>query len=138
MIDFTSELGQRALALLKQQNVIWLTTVGRDQTPHPRPVWFYWDGESVLIYSQPDAHKIRHLTRSPLASLHFNTDDEGSEVVVLTGEARVDGKTPPADKNREYLRKYQEGIAGLGMTPEDFAQDYSVPIRFVPAALRGF
>jgi PPOX class probable F420-dependent enzyme len=138
MIDFTSELGQRALTLLKGQSVIWLTTVGRDETPQPRPVWFYWDGESVLIYSQPDAHKIRHLARSPRASLHFNTDDEGSEVVVLTGEARVDGKAPRADKNRDYLRKYQEGIAGLGMTPEGFAQDYSVPIRFVPKGLRGF
>jgi PPOX class probable F420-dependent enzyme len=138
MIDFTSELGQRALALLKGQSVIWLTTVGRDQTPQPRPVWFYWDGESLLIYSQPDARKIQHLKRSPRASLHFNTDEEGSEVVVLTGEARVDGKAPPADKNRDYLRKYQEGIAGLGMTPEAFAQDYSVPIRFVPMTLRGF
>jgi PPOX class probable F420-dependent enzyme len=138
MIDFTSDLGRRALSLLKDQTVIWFTTVGGDQTPHPRPVWFHWDGESLLIYSKPDAHKLRHLRRCPRASVHFNTDDDGSEVVVLTGEARVESKTPAADKNRDYLRKYQNGIASLGMTPEDFASDYAVPIRFIPTHLRGF
>jgi PPOX class probable F420-dependent enzyme len=138
MIDFSTDLGQRALRLLKDETVIWLTTVAPDGTPQPRPVWFYWDGSSLLIYSQAKAHKIHQLAQNPRVALHFNTDAQGSEVVVLTGEGRIDRRAPPADQHHEYLHKYRQAIADLGMTTEEFAADYSVPIRVAPARLRGF
>ena len=138
MLDFSSEFGDRVIRKLESEHVIWLTTVGRDDTPQPRPVWFYWDGTSFLIYSQPNTHKLRHIGRSPKASLNFSTDSEGHEVVVLTGEARVDASAPPADKHPQYLEKYREGIAGIGMTPQEMARDYSVAIRLTPTRMRGF
>jgi PPOX class probable F420-dependent enzyme len=138
MIDFSGDLGKRALRFLKEEKVVWLTTVGPDGTPQPRPVWFHWDGTSLLIYSQPKAHKIRHIDQRPQVALHFNTDADGSEVVVLTGEGRIDRKAPAANENPDYLRKYRQGIADLEMTPEGFAADYSVPLRVTPSRLRGF
>jgi hypothetical protein len=36
------------------------------------------------------------------------------------------------------MEKYSSGIAGLGATPEQFAQEYSVPIRVTPTGLRGW
>ncbi|HLB63928.1 MAG TPA: pyridoxamine 5'-phosphate oxidase family protein, partial [Anaerolineales bacterium] len=74
MIDFSTELGERALRLLREETVIWLTTVAQDGTPQPRPVWFLWDGRSLLIYSRPKAHKIHHLEQRPQVALSFNTD----------------------------------------------------------------
>ena len=138
MLDFSTEFGKRARRQLQSERVVWLTTIGRGNTPQPRPVWFYWDGGTLLIYSQPDTHKVRHLTRSPGVSVHFNTDSDGHEVTVLTGEARVDPGAPPADRHREYLEKYRQAIAGLGMTPEEMGRDYSVAIRVTPTGLRGF
>ena len=137
MIDFTNEFGSRVRQQLESEHVIWLTTVGQDNTPQPRPVWFLWDGTSLLIYSQPETHKLRHIARSSNVSVHLNTDSEGHEVAVLTGNAMVDPSAPPADGNAEYMAKYDEGIAILEMTPSQFAGDYSVAIRVAPRRLRG-
>ena len=137
MLDFSTEFGGRVSRQLESELTMWLTTVGRDNTPQPRPVWFLWDGMSFLIYSQSDTHKLRHLARSDKVSLNFSTDPDAHEVVVLTGEARVDTEAPPADRHPEYVEKYRNGIAGIGLTPEGFARDYSVAIRVTPTRLRG-
>ncbi len=59
MIDLTSKFGRKVKRHLKQEYVVWLTTVGPDLAPQPRPVWFIWDGSSFLIFSQPHAHKVQ-------------------------------------------------------------------------------
>ena len=138
LLDFTTEFGRRAEQQLETEVVVWLTTVGSDGTPQPRPVWFYWDGTSILLYSRPDTYKVRHLARNPQVSVHFSSDWEAHHITVLTGVARVDPTAPPADQNREYLEKYGDLIAGLSMTPQKFAQEYSVPIRITARRLRGF
>jgi len=138
MIDFSTEFGRRVAKKLKAEQVIWLTTVGPGNTPQPRPVWFWWDGTSVLIYSKPKGHKLRHIRRYPNVSLHFNSDVEANEVAVLVGRATVARTVPAANDHKEYLRKYRKGIGGLGMTPKDFGEDYSVAIVVTPARLRGF
>jgi PPOX class probable F420-dependent enzyme len=140
MIEFKGKFGQRAKRKLKSEKVIWLTTVGPDGTPQPRPVWFLWneaDG-SLLIHSQPETHKLRHLARNRKVSLHFSSDEEGSEVVVLTGEASVDRGGPAQAEGKAYLRKYRSGIHDLEMTPAAFVESYSVPIRVRPIRLRGW
>jgi len=137
-IDFSTEFGRRVARKLKTEQVIWLTTVGPGNTPQPRPVWFWWDGTSVLIYSKPKAHKLRHIRRYPNVSLHFNSDAEANEVAVLVGRATVARTAPAASGHKEYLRKYRKAIADLGMTPKDFGEDYSVAIVVTPARLRGF
>ena len=53
-IDTTTEFGQRVMRRLQEEVVVWLTTVDASDTPQPRPVWFLWEGETFLIYSQPD------------------------------------------------------------------------------------
>ena len=123
MMDFGSRFGRTVSRVLKSEKIIWLTTVGPDGTPQPRPVWFYWDGASLLIYRQPQGRKLDHIRRHPRVALNLNTDPEGSDV---------------ADKHAAYRRKYRRGIADLDMTPGSFARDYSVAIRVTPEKLRGF
>jgi PPOX class probable F420-dependent enzyme len=137
MIDWTSEFGRHADRRLRNDLVIWMTTVGDDLGPHPRPVWFLWNGESFTIYSQTDTWKVRHLSRHPRVSLHLNSDEAGDDVVVLLGQAAILESGLAADQNEGYLEKYRQRIAGLGMSPEDFARDYCVVIRVTPSRLRG-
>jgi pyridoxamine 5'-phosphate oxidase-like protein len=73
MVDFGSDLGVRARERLTTEQVIWLTTVAPRRAPHPRPVWFLWDGGVFLIYSQPIAKKLAHIARNPEVALHFNS-----------------------------------------------------------------
>ena len=56
-IDTTSEFGKRVMKRLDEETTAWLTTIGADGTPQPRPIWFLWDGETILIYSQPNTRE---------------------------------------------------------------------------------
>jgi PPOX class probable F420-dependent enzyme len=125
---------------LKNEYFVWLTTVDAKGKPQPRPVWFVWDDDAFLIFSQPTAYKVKHLKNNPKVSLHFNTQDEEGEkhVIVLVGEASFDTASPPAHKVPAYLKKYKSGIAKLQMTPEVFGNDYSLAIRIKPTEVRGW
>src|SRR5918911_819875 len=105
-IDTTSEFGARAERRLSNEKLIWLVTTDADGTPQPSPVWFVWNGQALVIYSQPDKPKLRNIRRSARVALHFDSDGDGGDIVVLTGDARVASHLPPADQLAEYVRKY--------------------------------
>jgi PPOX class probable F420-dependent enzyme len=88
---------------LKRELVIWIVTVGRDVHPHAVPVWFWWDGESFLIYAVP-GQKVRDMQANPNVALHLNTDPVGEDVVRIDGMAKIDPKHPPASKVAGYLQ----------------------------------
>ena len=135
MIDFTSKLGVSAGKRLQNEQLIWLTTTSPNGTPQPNPVWFYWDGESILIYSQPASFKVGNVRRNPNVSLNFNSNEDGGNIIVLTGVASLD-ENPKHDSR--YLEKYKEAIPKIGETAESLAAAYSVQIRILPSKLRGF
>src|SRR4051794_24730378 len=97
MIDLSGDFGSRAAKRLDTEIVIWLTTVSADGTPQPTPVWFLWENETVLIYSQANQAKLRNIQRNPKVALHFDSDGTGGNIVVITGEARIDPQAPPAN-----------------------------------------
>ena len=139
MADDKRKLESKAKRLTKEEYVIWLTTVDSTHTPQPRPVWFIWDGDTFLIFSQPGAHKVAHIKRNPSVSLHFNTDKTGDQdVIVYVGVAGIDETARPAHKVAAYFKKYKTGIKEIGMTPEKFSEEYSVAIRVKPSSLRGW
>ncbi len=124
---------------LREEQVIWLTTVRMDGMPLPTPVSFLWDGETVLIYTTPNSLKLRNIAANPHAALNLNCDEWGRDVVVLTGEMHEDRTALPLIQNTEYLEKYRASIGeGLQMTLESFSQKFSVPLRFVPERVRVF
>ena len=137
MIDEGTEFGARTARHLREEIVVWMTTVTPAGAPLPMPVWFVWDGaESVLMYSQPSA-RVRYVDRNPRVTLNFHGDGRGGDIVVLSGSASIDGDAPPADRSPGYLAKYDAHIARIGLTPETFAQRYSVPVRIRLTRLRG-
>lgn len=140
MIDTSSEFGARADRLLREENVIWLTTVGRDGTPRPALVWFLYDGDRILVYSDHRARRVDHLADRPRVALNVNSDAWGDSMVVLTGTARIARELPSAADNPAYLAKYRErieiekawdGVAG-------FVAVYSVPLEITDLKLSGF
>ena len=138
IIDPSTEYGARVARRLREEQVIWLTTVGRDGTPQPNPVWFLWEGESFLIYTQPTAYKLRNIHRNARVSLHFDSGESGEDVVVFTGTASLDESAPLAHQHPAYLEKYRQGISDIDMTPESMGEAYHVAIRVRPEKVRGF
>jgi PPOX class probable F420-dependent enzyme len=137
LIDEGTEFGARVARRLREEMVVWLTTVTPAGAPLPRPVGFLWDGrEAVSIYSQPGA-RVRNIAANPQVTLNFDGDGRGGDIVVLLGTARVDPDAPAADANPAHLAKYAEQIAQFGMTPASFAARFSVPLRIRLARLDG-
>lgn len=137
MLDLTTEFGSRVARRLDEERLIWLTTVRADLTPQPSPVWFLWDGESFLIYSQPNTQKLRNIARNPKVALNFDGDGHGGNIVIITGEAHIDEQAPPAHAVAAYVERYQESMKRIHMTAESFAQAYSVALRVKPTSVRG-
>ena len=132
MLDTTTEAGARAERRLRDEEMAWLTTVRSDGQPQSVPVWFVWDGETFLVYSQPAQQKLKNIGRSPRVGLHLNAKARGGDVVRMEGTAEVVQDVPPANEVGEYLEKYREGISRIGFDPDGFARTYSVALRVTP------
>jgi PPOX class probable F420-dependent enzyme len=136
VIDLDTEFGARVARHLREDVVVWLTTVTPAGSPLPSPVWFLWDGaEAVVMYSMPSA-RIRNIEANPRVALNFAGDGGGGDIVVLSGTGVVDTEMPPASGG-DYLEKYGERIGRMGSTPETFAERYSVPVRIQITGVRG-
>ncbi|WP_103347928.1 TIGR03667 family PPOX class F420-dependent oxidoreductase [Amycolatopsis sp. CA-128772] len=118
------------------EKIAWLTTVTPKGRPAPRPVWFVLDGDDIVLFSEPGTAKLRHIEANPDVSFHFNSDEHGGSILVVTGKAHVEkGKASEAPG---YLDKYGPHYAGIGLTADGFDGKYSVRIRVVPERTWGF
>ncbi len=136
LLDYRDPTHRRAEERLGRELVAWLTTVSPRGRPQSTPVWFWWDGSTFLVYSRPGKQKLRNIAANPRVSLHLDGDGLGGDNVIFEGEAAVATDVPPANEMPGYLDKYRSRIEQNGWTPQDFAADYSVPIRVRPTRLR--
>jgi PPOX class probable F420-dependent enzyme len=100
----------RALERLGSEIAVWLTSVSAQGQPQSTPVWFHWDGETFLFYSQPEATKLANIASNPRVSLHLVGDAEAEDVVTFEGLAALDPSAPSLDHLENYLAKYRELI----------------------------
>ena len=139
MLDVTTEWRQHAEQRLRSNIIAWLTTVGSDGRPYTVPVWFLWDGNLVLIFSQPQKQKIRNLRKNALVTLALDDTKQGDDVVIVEGTAEllvnpdISLTTLPA-----YVEKYGALIQDMGMTPASLAADFSLGIRVTPTKFRSW
>lgn len=114
-----------------------MTTVSASGVPQPRLVWFILDGDTFVIYSQPDAWKVKHIRSNPNVSLHFNSDPDGADFHVLVGSAEIDEDAPPVISEPRYLEKYREGIHGIELSEQTYSDLFRTAIRVTPRYVRG-
>ena len=127
----TFELTEQLQRLLSEKAIVWLTTVTPSGRPAPRPVWFFWDGSVISVYSQPDAAKLRHIEANDRVSLHFSENASGGDVAVISGRARRLADAPPPTKNHYYHEKYSALVQQAGFTAE-WLDSFSVAIQVTP------
>ncbi len=123
---------------LEQEPIVWLSTVRPDGTPHIVPIWFWWDGEALLVFSKPDAQKVRNLRARPSAMLALGDADEDFDIGLLEGRAEILDRTTGEVMPAEHLAKYADRMAAIGLTPADYAATYSLVIRIVPDRYLGW
>ncbi len=136
-IDTTTPFGERAARRLRDEPLAWLVTVSPDGQPQPSPIWFEWDGSSILLYSKPDTPKLRNIAANPRVTVHLDGNGEGGDIVIVSGTAAL-SDDPPADQVPSYVEKYRAFMDRNGWSPAEFAGNYSVALRIEPTRLRGW
>lgn len=120
----------RTRRFLETEAVVWLSTSSADGRPHLVPVWFWWDGEAVVIYSKPEAVKVRHLREHPVAMLALGDAEDDFDVGLI--EARAELTEAPRELPAAFVAKYGARMPAGRLDPATFAATYTQAIRLVP------
>ena len=137
-IDESTEFGARAARHLREDPLVWFTTVSPSGAPSPNPVWFVWDGAStVLVWNLPTAARVAHVASNPKVTLNFRGDGNGGDIVVLAGVAVVDETLPAPNVHAGYLATYGDAMARISGSPAAFAATYSTPVAITLYRVRG-
>lgn len=104
--DPAMPFGALVARLLKDEKIVWLTTIDRNGTPQANPIWFVWHSAELTCYSLPHARRLAHIRFRPAVGLHFDSDGRGGRIVIMSGDARIVEAAPPADQDVEFVAKY--------------------------------
>ncbi|MGP4022955.1 pyridoxamine 5'-phosphate oxidase family protein [Actinomadura sp. 3N407] len=145
-LDLEGERADRAEARLREETVIWLTTVTPDGQPQTSPVGYVWNGTTFLIISAPGTPKVRNLRGNARVALHLDLDtgSEDHSVLTVEGVAELDhappgGLAPVSEAEvSAYLEKHLETMNEVGMTPEEVFAEFSTAIRVTPTRVRSY
>ena len=116
-VEFTQEVSDR----LSSDKSGWLTTVAKSGQPVPRLVWFYFDGTDVIVYTEPNAAKVRHVRAHPRVSFNLDSDGNGAGIIIVGGVTSVDAEGADPLTDERYVAKYGEYAASLGFSKEFLA-----------------
>lgn len=132
------EISEPVARRLADEQIIWLTTIDPNGGPVATPVWFLWQNEHFLVFSQPDTGKVQHIGINPRVALNLNSSPSGGDVVALKAQAHLDEQGATSEELSAYLAKYADGIKSLGSTPEKFRASYSYLLRITPRSIRAW
>jgi hypothetical protein len=76
--------------LLQSNNVAHLGYIWFDGTPRVTPIWFYWNGEEIIMASPPGMPKIEALKQNPDVALTIDKDEWPYKVLQIRGKVNVD------------------------------------------------
>lgn len=133
-------IDEASAARLRSAPLGWLTTVRADGQPQTSYIWFHYDGNDLIVLSQPTAGKMRNLASDLKVSFHLDGDGTaGDGVLTMDAEAEILGDRLSAERLDAYMAKYESRIReSLGSTPDRYHADFSVAVRIVPRRLRAW
>ena len=88
-----------------------MSTVRPDGTPHLVPIWFWWDGEAMLVFAKPDAQKVRNLRANPSVMLALGDAEDDFDVGLLEGRAELLDRPTSEVLPAGHLAKYAAQLA---------------------------
>ena len=132
ILDPTKERDAHIEQRLRTDPTVWFITVRPDGRPHAVVVWFLWDGDSFLIFSQTNKQKLRNLQSNSNVLLAVGDTHKGSDPIAIEGIATLIAPGEVDVTSAAYVEKYGERIKRIGFTPEQMAAEYSQAIRVRP------
>lgn len=122
-VEFTQEVSSR----LQADHYGWLTTVAKSGQSVPKLVWFYFNDTDIVVYTMPNAAKVRHISNHPRVSLNLDSDGNGGGIIVVGGEATVDATGSDPREDGPYWEKYEADAKQFGLA--DAMGDYDTRLK---------
>jgi PPOX class probable F420-dependent enzyme len=127
-----------AEAALRDDPVVWLSSVQADGRPHLVPVWFHWDGDQIVAFSKPRARKVENLRDEPRVMLAIGTPGPDFEVELIEATAELPDASAAEVMPAGFGAKYRELLRRANLTLHRFAEVYSQPIVLRPTRFLGY
>ena len=131
MLDVTKEKDAHIDQRLRDNIIIWLSSVRANGSPHTAAVWFLWHEGHILIFSQ-DNQKMRNLRQNPRVSLALDDTKGGDDVVTIEGTAELVNDPAITPTLPAYAEKYAGKLKEMGWTAEHMSKSYNQAIRITP------
>jgi PPOX class probable F420-dependent enzyme len=122
---------RRVLPMLARERVVWLSTVRPDGTPHLVPTWFLWDGEALVIWSRPNAVKVRNLRANPRLMVAVGDPHADFNVGLIEAAATL-GEPGATVVPAAFFAKYRAELAATGLDDATFRATYTQAVRIMP------
>ncbi len=135
MLDLNRARDAHIERRLRREPIIWLSSVRPDGRPHLVPVWFLWEGTSFLIFSQPNAQKVRNLRHSTHVMVALEAADEGEDVALFAGQAALLDDPAVTPLLPAFADKYTALFGRIGSDAAIMAANYTQAIRITPTRL---
>ena len=136
-LDTSTDRGKHVEGRLRDNIIAWLTTVRPSGQPDSVPIWFWWDGDSIVIYSRPDKTKLHNLEQNPRVTLTIDDTKGGGDVIRVEGTARHVPDYPGPNEIPPFAAKYADGIQRIGYgDAKKFGDIYSAAIVVTPTKYR--
>jgi PPOX class probable F420-dependent enzyme len=130
--------GPQAEAALRDDPVVWLSSVQTDGRPHVVPVWFHWDGERIVAFSKPHARKVDNLRELPRVMLAVGTPGPDFEVELIEATAELPASSAAEMMPAGFGAKYRVMLRRANLSVQRFAEVYSQPIVLRPTRFLGY
>lgn len=101
-----------AQELLHSTNLARLAYTWRDGTPRVIPIWFHWNGETIVLGTPPNAPKVDVLPSNSKVALTIDRDEWPYHALLIRGTAHVEtveGVTPEYESSAQRYFGAQQG-----------------------------
>ncbi len=121
-----------AQELLHSTNLARLAYTWRDGTPRVIPIWFHWDGETIVLGTPPNAPKVDVLPNNSKVALTIDRDEWPYHALLIRGTAHVEtveGVTPEYAACAERYFGTEQGKEWVETVRQMFSQMVRVSVR---------
>src|SRR6266404_1869854 len=136
MLDIAQPYDAHIDHRLRTEPIIWFGTSTSRGQPHLVPMWFLWDGARVLLFSLPNTRKLRDVAANTAVVLALEAADQGYDIVILEGRARLLNDPDATPLMPAFIAKYAD--IPRRWSAEEWAQRFSKTIQVTPTKLRGW
>ena len=92
-------------AFIKEMKIARLCSLNKNGTIHSVPVWFYIEGENIIIFSPENCQKSVNMKRNNQVTVMIDNQEQQTKGVIVYGEVEI-GSEGTDDEALTLFRRY--------------------------------